>query len=172
MNPQSIRYLSRQDVELIDLPMLDIINALEEMFQEKGAGRTEMPPKPGIHPKPDAFLHAMPAFIPKSKAAGIKWVSAFPDNPNKNLPYISGLSILEELQESGSPLPVIVHTFHVEWIKHPAVQRAAGFWEKRGNNIQGFKETVAQVLGKWYPRRVPPGLEASQQEAEQSIDSG
>jgi len=86
-----------------------------------------------------------------------------------DLPYVNGLSVLEKLQDSGSPLPVIVHTFHLEWMKHPAVQRAAGFWEKRGNNIQGFKETVAQVLEKWYPRRAPSGLAASQQEAEQSI---
>lgn len=86
-----------------------------------------------------------------------------------DLPYINGLSILEELQNSGSPLPVIVHTFHVEWRKHPAVQRAACFWEKRGNNIQGFKATVAQVLERWYPQRAPSNLAVSEQEAEQSL---
>jgi ornithine cyclodeaminase/alanine dehydrogenase len=102
MPSQNLLYLSRQDVESIDLPMIEIIAALEEMFQEKEVGRTEMPPKPGIHPKPDAFLHAMPAYIPKSGAAGIKWVSAFPDNPKNSLPYISGLIILND-PDTGIP---------------------------------------------------------------------
>lgn len=110
MKSQKILYLSREDVESIDLPMIEIIAALEEMFREKGAGRIEMPPKPGIHPKPNAFLHAMPAYIPKSGAAGIKWVSAFPDNPQKRLPYISGLIILND-PDTGIPLCVMDATW-------------------------------------------------------------
>ncbi len=53
-----IGYLSRNDVEATQLPMPDIIQALETMFIEKGHGRVEMPPKPSIHPRPDAFIHA------------------------------------------------------------------------------------------------------------------
>jgi hypothetical protein len=48
---------------------------------------------------------------------------------------------------------VIVHTFLTEYEHHPAVQRADGFWEKRGNNIDGFKAMVLQVLKKSYPNR-------------------
>ena len=70
-----------------------------------------------------------------------------------DMPYVSGLTILEELQNRKSSMPVVVHTFLTEYAKHPAVQRAAGFWEKRGNNIDGFKETVAQVLQKRYPQK-------------------
>lgn len=70
-----------------------------------------------------------------------------------DMPYVSGLTILEELENRKSPLPVIIHTFRMEYEKHPAVQRAAGFWEKRGDNIDGLKATVTQVLRKYYPRR-------------------
>ena len=70
-----------------------------------------------------------------------------------DMPYVSGLAILEDLQKRESPLPVIMHTFLTQYEKHPAVQRVACFWEKRGNNIDGFKATVAQVLRKWYPSR-------------------
>ena len=70
-----------------------------------------------------------------------------------DMPYVGGLAILEELQNRKCPLPVVVHTFLTEHAKHPVVQRAAGFWEKRGNNIDGFKATVAQVLRKCYPHR-------------------
>lgn len=38
MKTQHIRYLSRQNVETINVPMIEIIEALETMFQEKAAG--------------------------------------------------------------------------------------------------------------------------------------
>lgn len=99
-------YLSRRDVEATGLSMRAIIDALEGMFLEKGAGRVEMPPKPGIHPRPDAFIHAMPAYIPGLGAAGMKWVAGYPGNQPKGLPYISGLLILND-PETGVPLTVM-----------------------------------------------------------------
>ena len=48
----------------------------------------------------------MPAYIPFLKAAGIKWVSGFPDNSKKGLPYISGLLILND-PETGLPIAVM-----------------------------------------------------------------
>ena len=106
MNPESLLYLSRKDLETINLPMPEIIQALEFMFLEKGHGRVEMPPKPGIHTRPDAFIHAMPAYIPSLESAGIKWVSGYPDNQSKGLPYITGLLILND-PETGIPYSVM-----------------------------------------------------------------
>jgi len=45
MNTGKLLYLSKQDIEHIDLPMMDIIGALEDMFHEKGHSRVEMPPQ-------------------------------------------------------------------------------------------------------------------------------
>ncbi|MBI4424660.1 MAG: ornithine cyclodeaminase family protein [Elusimicrobia bacterium] len=106
MPDDTLLYLSREDVERVELPMLEIIEALEAMFREKGAGRTEMPPKPGIHPRPDAFIHAMPAYIPAIEAAGLKWVSGYPKNQERGLPYIGGLLILND-PETGLPVSVM-----------------------------------------------------------------
>lgn len=102
----SVLYLSREDVEATQLPMSEIIQALEAMFKEKGNGEVEMPPKPGIHPRPDAFIHAMPAYIPSVQAAGIKWVSGYPGNQARGLPYITGLLILND-PDTGVPLAVM-----------------------------------------------------------------
>lgn len=99
-------YLSRNDVEKINLPMAEIIEALDQMFVEKGKGKAEMPPKPGIHPRLNAFLHAMPAYIPSLESAGVKWVSGYPENQKKGLPYISGLLILND-PETGLPITVM-----------------------------------------------------------------
>jgi ornithine cyclodeaminase/alanine dehydrogenase-like protein (mu-crystallin family) len=99
-------YLSQADVRKVGLTMREIINALEVAFKEKGEGRVEMPPKPGIHPQPDAFIHAMPAYIPALKSAGLKWVSGFPENLDRGLPYITGLLVLND-PETGLPLSVM-----------------------------------------------------------------
>jgi ornithine cyclodeaminase/alanine dehydrogenase len=99
-------YLSQADVVSVGLTMAEIITALEQMFHEKGEGRVEMPPKPGIHTKPDAFIHAMPAYIPALKSAGMKWVSGYPENYQHGLPYITGLLILND-PETGIPLAVM-----------------------------------------------------------------
>ena len=106
MEPGPVLYLSRKDVETINLPMQEVIDVLEAMFKEKGAGRTEMPPKPGIHTRPDAFIHAMPAYIPSFESAGMKWVSGYPDNQRKGLPYITGLLLLND-PETGIPIAIM-----------------------------------------------------------------
>jgi ornithine cyclodeaminase/alanine dehydrogenase len=99
-------YLSRADVESVALDMPAIIKLLEEAFREKGEGKVEMPPKPGISTRPDAFIHAMPAYIPSLHSAGIKWVSGYPENSKRGLPYITGLLILND-DETGLPLAVM-----------------------------------------------------------------
>jgi len=109
-NENKVLYLNRKDVELVNLPMAATIAALDDMFHEKGEGRVEMPPKPGIHTRKDAFIHAMPAYIPSMKAAGMKWVSGYPDNQKNGLPYISGLLILNN-PENGLPIAVMDATW-------------------------------------------------------------
>ncbi len=107
MKPGKLLYLSQDDVKAVGLTMAEIIDALEIAFREKGRGNTEMPPKPGIHPGGgDNFIHAMPAYIPAMKAAGVKWVSGFPGNHKMGLPYITGLLILND-PETGLPISVM-----------------------------------------------------------------
>ena len=106
MAEHKILYLSRADVESVHLSMKEIIHLLEMAFLEKGNGRVEMPPKPGVHTMPDAFIHAMPAYIPSMRSAGIKWVSGYPENFKRDLPYISGLMILNDV-ETGIPYAVM-----------------------------------------------------------------
>jgi ornithine cyclodeaminase/alanine dehydrogenase len=106
MTDHQILYLSQADVAKVNLDMSTIIDLLETAFREKGAGRVEMPPKPGIHTMPDAFIHAMPAFIPALQSAGIKWVSGYPENYKRGLPYITGLLILNN-SETGIPYSVM-----------------------------------------------------------------
>ena len=125
MAEQRILYLSRADVEKVALDMPTILKLLEEAFKEKGNGKVEMPPKPGIHTMPDAFIHAMPAFIPSLHSAGIKWVSGYPDNFKRGLPYITGLLILND-DETGIPYAVMDCT----WITAYRTGAASGLAAK------------------------------------------
>jgi len=106
MPDQRILYLSQSDVVSLGVTMREIVDALEVAFREAGNGRVEMPPKPGVHTRPDAFIHAMPAYIPALRSVGVKWVSGYPDNARRGLPYITGLLILND-DETGLPLSVM-----------------------------------------------------------------
>jgi ornithine cyclodeaminase/alanine dehydrogenase len=101
-------YLNRDQVVAVGLSMEEIIEAVERGFVELGNGRVEMPPKPGIHPGEgsDNFIHAMPAYIPSMKSAGMKWVSGYPGNRLRDLPYITGLLILND-PDTGMPVAVM-----------------------------------------------------------------
>jgi ornithine cyclodeaminase/alanine dehydrogenase len=77
MEKGHLLYLSQADVVSVGLTMAEIIELVEKAFHEKGEGRVEMPPKPGIHPGAgDNFIHAMPAYIPAMHSAGLKCSSA------------------------------------------------------------------------------------------------
>jgi ornithine cyclodeaminase/alanine dehydrogenase-like protein (mu-crystallin family) len=106
----NLLYLSRAEIGKLNISMEEIISAVEEAFREKARGKVEVPPKPGVHPQKDAFIHAMPAYLPEMTVAGVKWVSGFPKNPERGLPYISGLLILNDL-ETGFPICVMDSTW-------------------------------------------------------------
>ena len=106
MKPELL-YLSQEDVSAAGLSMARIIEVVERGFEEMGNGRVEMPPKPGVHPgEGDNFIHAMPAYIPAMDSVGVKWVSGYPGNPAKGLPYINGLLIYNDTR-TGLPLAVM-----------------------------------------------------------------
>jgi len=137
MTEKGILYLARADVEAVAAPMDQIIAAIEAMFREKGEGRTEMPPKPGIHPRPDSFIHAMPAYIPSLKSAGMKWVSGFPENVGKGLPYISGLIVLND-PETGIPLAVMDCTWITAKRTGAATSVAAKYLARPDSKVVGI----------------------------------
>ena len=130
-------YLSQADVKSVGVTMMEIIGALELMFREKAEGRVEMPPKPGIHTMPDAFIHAMPAYIPALRAAGIKWVSGYPGNQARGLPYISGLLVLNDT-ETGMPLAVMDCTWITAMRTGAATALAAKYLARPESAVVGI----------------------------------
>ncbi len=140
MNDKDLLYLTQTDVESAGLTMAEIIELVERAFHEKGEGRVEMPPKPGIHPGGgDNFIHAMPAYIPAMNAAGLKWVSGFPGNHQRGLPYITGLLILND-PETGLPISVM----DCVWI---TAMRTAAATAVAARRLARPDSTVLGILG-------------------------
>jgi ornithine cyclodeaminase/alanine dehydrogenase-like protein (mu-crystallin family) len=134
MADQQLLYLSRADVENVALDMPTILKLLEEAFKEKGNGRVEMPPKPGIHTMPDAFIHAMPAHIPSLHSAGIKWVGGYPENFKRGLPYITGLLILND-DQTGIPYAVMDCTWITAFRTGAATGLSAKYLARPGSKV-------------------------------------
>jgi ornithine cyclodeaminase/alanine dehydrogenase len=99
-------YLSDADVRAAALGPLEVLELLTRAFSERAAGRAEVPPKEGVHPAPDALLHAMPASIPDMGAVGLKWIAAYPGNRARQLPAVNGLVVLND-PDTGLPLAVM-----------------------------------------------------------------
>jgi ornithine cyclodeaminase/alanine dehydrogenase len=137
MDNQQLLYLSLADVEQVGLEMATVIDLLEQAFRDKGAGKVEMPPKPGIHTQPDAFIHAMPAYIPSMRSAGIKWVSGYPENQARGLPYISGLLVLNDV-ETGLPYAVMDCTWITGYRTGAASALAAKYLARPDSEVAGI----------------------------------
>jgi len=113
MADATVRYLSRADVEAVGLSGTDVIEILEAAFRAKRAGDVELPPKIGVHPRDDAFIHAMPAYLSDSDVVGLKWVAGYPGNKALGVPYLHGLLVLSEAA-TGRPLAVMDATWITE----------------------------------------------------------
>lgn len=90
-------FLSGDDVASLGIKMEEVIEAVEHGLAVKGAGLVELPPKPGVHPRGDCYIHAMPCWIGGDvDSAGVKWVAGYPSNVGKNIPYNNGVFCLND----------------------------------------------------------------------------
>lgn len=102
----TLRYLSSLEVEAC-LPVGDVrVELAAQAMQALAHGDAEMPPKIGVHPRPGALLHAMPAWLRRTDLVGMKWVAAFPGNRRHGLPAINGLIVINDA-ETGLPTWVL-----------------------------------------------------------------
>ncbi|MGC8932309.1 MAG: ornithine cyclodeaminase family protein [Candidatus Methanodesulfokora sp.] len=129
-----VLYLSYYDVDSLNLSHELIINAVEDAFRQKGEGLVEMPPKPGIHPRPDSFIHAMPAYLKRSDAAGLKWVSGYPGNPRRGIPYIAGIFVLND-PETGLPLCIMDASWLTAYRTAAATAVSAKYMARKDSDV-------------------------------------
>lgn len=86
--------------------MLDQLELVEQTYRSMASGGVELPPKPAIHPRPNAFVHAMPAYLRDEDIVALKWIAGYRTNKARGLPYLNGLIILSD-PETGVPSAVL-----------------------------------------------------------------
>lgn len=129
-------YLDRACVRRLLPTVEEQVDRIAGVYRAMAHDRVENPPKLGVHPRPSAFIHAMPAHLADEDVTAVKWVSAYPGNPARGLPYISGLIVLND-SDTGLPVAVMdaaeitaVRTaaasgVSVRHLAHPGWRRAA-----------------------------------------------
>jgi len=107
-----LRYLAAADV-VAAMPPIEERLALAERAMTALAtpGEAELPPKIGVHPRPEgSFAHAMPAHLRGGTEAddglGMKWIAGFGDNAARGLPNLHGLVVIND-PATGVPIGIL-----------------------------------------------------------------
>lgn len=109
MKPIDVLFMSRNDVVALDLEPAQVMSVVEKALLEHSDGSYEMHPKIGVHPTgtdPANFIHAMPAYLHRLGACGLKWVAGFAKNYQRDLPNVTGIQVYNDT-ETGIPLAVM-----------------------------------------------------------------
>ena len=105
-----LRYLTAADVEAA-IPPVDVRIGLAERAMRALGTEAELPPKIGVHPRPEAsFAHAMPAHLRDARGThdllGVKWIAGFPTNSGLGLRGLYGMLLLND-PATGVPTAVV-----------------------------------------------------------------
>ena len=104
---KEIWYMTREQVMAAGLTEREILGLTREALIAHGRKEYEMPAKIGVHPFPEVFFHAMPAYVPSKLALGMKWIECYPGNPTRfDLPQTTGLLLLNDIL-SGCPIAIM-----------------------------------------------------------------
>ena len=105
--PLKALFLNLSDIERIAPSYGEIVELVEQTYRCDAAGDAEVPAKIGVRPDhPNAFLHAMPAWVRGMGALGAKIVSYYPGNYDRGLQDSSAVILLYD-EETGQPLSIM-----------------------------------------------------------------
>jgi ornithine cyclodeaminase/alanine dehydrogenase-like protein (mu-crystallin family) len=109
---RELRYLDAEAVRAA-MPPLDERLRLAEQTMVALVADAELPPKIGVHPRPEgSFAHAMPALLRGGDPGGaddllgMKWIAGFPANRGRGLPALHGLVLLAD-PGTGEPTALL-----------------------------------------------------------------
>jgi alanine dehydrogenase len=155
-----IRVLSEKHVSQVAPTLGEIVDIVEETYRMAGRGEAEVPTKIGVHPGWDGgFCHAMPAWVAPARALGMKWISYYPGNVNRDLADSTGLLILND-PDTAQPVALMEGM----WITYARTAACAAVAARHLANPNPARLGLVGCggLGKWSLRvfaEVFPSLE-------------
>ena len=117
----------------------DAIHVIEEAFRKNRRGEFLLPDKISIifDEEKQNRINCMPSALLSDKLYGMKWISVFPDNPQKGLKNVTGTIVISEL-DCGQLLAIMDAGFLTE-IRTAAVGAlAAKYLSREDSTTIGF----------------------------------
>lgn len=145
----SIRYLSRQNVEDLQLPMSTIIDLVSEALVDHALGQVQMPSKQWMEVG-DRWFDGMAALIERTGYTMMKSQSGSASNALLRMPYLNGMLLLTEIKTG-----LIVAAMDVSWICQQRTAAASALairhlanpgmtsYSMLGAGVQGFSHFEA-----------------------------
>jgi ornithine cyclodeaminase/alanine dehydrogenase-like protein (mu-crystallin family) len=135
-----LQLITREEVESIfnDHPKLPL-DLIERAFEEKTKGKVLLPDKISqvFDQKTQNRINCLPATLLSQKVSGVKWVSVFPTNAEKDLLNVTGILLLSSI-ETGYPLAMIDGTYCTA-VRTAAVGAVAtNYLSRKDSKIIGF----------------------------------
>ncbi len=139
-----ILWLNKNEVETL-LDMKDSLIVVEEAFRQHGLKKVQMPPKLYLYfKKHNGDLRTMPAYLEEQDITGVKIVNVHPDNPQKGLPSVMALVILNST-ETGAPIAIMDGTHLTNMRTGAAGGVAVKYLARKNSGTVGFVGTGNQA---------------------------
>ncbi len=145
-----ILWLNKNEVESL-LDMKESLRVVEEAFRQHGLKKVQMPPKLYLYFKNhNGDLRTMPAYLEEQDITGVKIVNVHPDNPQKGLPTVMALVILNST-ETGAPIAIMDGTHLTNMRTGAAGGVAVKYLARKNSGTVGFvgsgNQAKTQLLG-------------------------
>ncbi len=150
MNKAQLKFLSQEDILSLDIPYMDVIDAVERVMSEFAKGTCQLPVKIHVNTRPDTYINAMPAYVGgEHDITGLKWVAGYPENRKKGMPVTCGIMVMND-SETG-----LVKAFlDARWITASRTAAVAAVTAKYCKPAETRAMTIigAGEQGKWNAR--------------------
>lgn len=101
MKKSQLKFLSQEDILSLQIPYMDVIDAVERVMSEFANGTCQLPVKIHVNTRPETYINAMPAYVGgEHDITGLKWVAGYPENRRKGMPVTWGIMVMND-SETG-----------------------------------------------------------------------
>lgn len=143
MDKKTLILTNNQIKQLIDMPK--VLKVIESAFRLYSKNLVQMPAKIYLHlDKYEGDFRAMPAYIERMEACGLKWVNVHPRNRRFGLPAVMALIILSD-PKTGLPLAIMDGTYITNLRTGAAGGIAAKYLARKDSSIIGLVGCGAQA---------------------------
>jgi alanine dehydrogenase len=142
MPPATLLLTERDIARLIDLPTA--IRIVRQAFVALARGEAAMPPKVYLPLPGGSDFRAMPAYVRRPPACGVKWVNVHPHNPRHGLPSVMAVIVLND-PATGVPLAILDGLLVTKLRAAAAAAVAARVLAARASRVVGLVGCGAQA---------------------------